>query len=318
MTARPDDLPADEAARWALRVRDPAFADWDGFTAWLEADLANNAAYEAALDEQEAADALFDVTPAQPVATAPERAPRWRLPAIAASVALLAGVGGWLTLDHGAELQTYETKPGERRTVALADGSRIVLNGGTRLSLDPDRPRVVAMANGEALFQVRHDATDPFVVTTADGTRLVDVGTIFNVEVNGGALDVGVSEGAVVYRGVDQAREVRLDAGEMLTRAATDASPVKRPVDRETVGGWQTGYLQYTDAPLPSVATDLTRSLGVPVAVDSALADRRFSGTLSLEGGAETVMPQIAPVLDVQLRRAGDGWTMTSRDARHR
>jgi transmembrane sensor len=28
----------DAARGWAIRVRDPAFADWDGFTGWLEVD----------------------------------------------------------------------------------------------------------------------------------------------------------------------------------------------------------------------------------------------------------------------------------------
>jgi ferric-dicitrate binding protein FerR (iron transport regulator) len=38
------------ARRWAIRVGDPAFDDWDALTAWLEADTAHLAAYEAAID----------------------------------------------------------------------------------------------------------------------------------------------------------------------------------------------------------------------------------------------------------------------------
>jgi transmembrane sensor len=35
-------LELEEAARlWAIRVQDPAFADWDGFTEWLERDRAH-------------------------------------------------------------------------------------------------------------------------------------------------------------------------------------------------------------------------------------------------------------------------------------
>lgn len=38
------------AQRWAIRVGDPAFDDWEALTAWLEADPAHLAAYEAAVD----------------------------------------------------------------------------------------------------------------------------------------------------------------------------------------------------------------------------------------------------------------------------
>jgi transmembrane sensor len=312
MDARPDDQLREDARLWAIRVGGPAFADWDSFVAWLEADPRHSRAYDAAVDEQADADALFDVPPAPAFVQPARRAgPRWRMPAIAASVAVLAGIGGWYALDQAPLTRTYTTAPGERRTIALADGSRILLNGGTQLSMDASRPRAIAMARGEAVFEVRHDAADPFVITTPGGARLIDVGTVFNVEVEGGALDVGVSEGGVVYR--DGADEVRLNAGEGLTRRTADAAPVKHAVAPETVGAWRGGSLEYTDAPLGDVATDLSRNLGVPVGIDAALAARRFSGTIMLDGGSEAVMARVGPLLDVRLERRGNnGWMITT------
>ena len=35
----------EQAIDWLIRQRDPAFADWEPFTDWLEADPANNEAY---------------------------------------------------------------------------------------------------------------------------------------------------------------------------------------------------------------------------------------------------------------------------------
>jgi transmembrane sensor len=313
------DARAEEARDWAIRLRDPAFADWDGFTAWLEADAANNAAYEAALDEIDRVDALFDVPPPVPMpvrVTGVARAPRrWRAPAIAASTALLAVGGSWLAL-RPEPVRDYVTAPGERREIALDDGSRILLNGGTRLRMDPAEPRAVAMEQGEALFRIRHDARRPFVVTMADGTRLVDVGTTFNVEGHGGALDVAVSEGAVDYRGTGAA--VRLNAGEMLARASANETPVKRAIDPAVVGGWQNGDLAFDEAALADVAADLSRNLGATVAVDPALATRRFSGTIVLDGPAEAMMPRIAPVLNVRIVRDGDGWRIVPPDAARR
>ena len=91
MNVEPDDGVREEARLWAIRLRDPAFAGWDAFTAWLEADPAHNDAYEAALDEMNDSDALFDA-PARPAWTpqdvpAGRRVRRWRAPAVAAGVA---------------------------------------------------------------------------------------------------------------------------------------------------------------------------------------------------------------------------------------
>jgi transmembrane sensor len=314
MNVEPEEGLHEEGRHWAIRLRDPAFADWDGFTAWLEADPTHNAAYETALDEMADADALFDVPPqpawtptAQP-AVRPAR--RWRVPAMAAGVAMLALGGGWVALQPG-DPERYATAAGERRTIELADGSRVLLNGNTRVTLDPASPREIAMVGGEALFQIRHDASRPFVVITSDGTRLVDAGTTFNVIEERGALDVAVAEGAVIYRGAGA--ELRLDPGDMLTRAA-GARPVKRRVDAGSVGAWQTGQLQFADAPLADVARTLSRNLGVPVAVDPAIAARRFSGSVMLDGGTEAVIARVGPLLGVPITRHGDGWRMIPPD----
>lgn len=304
-----------EAARgWAIRLRDPAFADWDAFTAWLEASSYNNAAYEAALEDLDAADALFDLPPQPawtPATTSRPSGQPWRAPAAAAGVALLAVAGGWVALDRD-DAAVYATGPGERRALTLADGSRVMLNGGTRITVDRGKPRRIAMSGGEALFQVHHDAARPFVVTTSDGTRLVDAGTTFNVVENGGALDVSVAEGAVLYQGGGAA--VRLDAGDMLTRSGAGASAAKRRVDAATVGTWRTGYLHFADAPLADVARTLSRNLGLTITVDPALSSARFAGSVMLDGGHDAVLARVGPLLGVAVERHGDDWRMVPLD----
>jgi ferric-dicitrate binding protein FerR (iron transport regulator) len=51
------------ARRWAIRVGDPAFADWDALTGWLEADPAHLAAYQAVVDGEDWAAAALARTP---------------------------------------------------------------------------------------------------------------------------------------------------------------------------------------------------------------------------------------------------------------
>ena len=58
MTTQRSDIT--EAARlWAVRVGDPAFDDWDALTRWLEENPAHLEAYEAAVADEEWAEAAL-------------------------------------------------------------------------------------------------------------------------------------------------------------------------------------------------------------------------------------------------------------------
>ena len=311
--APPLDPEIAEAARaWAIRVDDPGFADWDGFTAWLERSPAHLAAYEAALAQADAAAALLAAKPRpawQPEPETEPRLPRRRWFAGMAVAAALAGVAGWGLIDRGSPAEQIATAPGERRAIELADGSRIILNGGTQVTIDRDTPRHVELARGEALFEVRHDEADPFVVVTGD-TRLVDAGTVFNVVAEGGALDVEVAEGAVIYQ--PGANQVRLDAGDALTRPRAGAAPVLRKANPRDVGGWQVGELHYAGARLDRIARDLARNLGRPVRVAGDAASLQpFSGTIVLKGEPEAVLASAGPLLGVRFTADGEGWVMS-------
>ncbi|MBP2276076.1 FecR family protein [Sphingomonas sp. PL20] len=305
---------ADVARGWAIRVSDPAFSDWDGLTDWLAEDPAHVVAYNEAIDDEAWADSLFASPQPRPIAfarVAQDRRTRARLlrrggGALAVAVALLAGVGGWLTL--GGNGQDVTTAAGERRTLALADGSSVVLNGATHIKIGT---REAELLGGEALFQIRHDAAHPFVVR-AGAARLVDAGTVFNVIAAGAALDVAVAQGAVLYHA--GARDIRLDAGKALSSAADGAEPVLRATDPETVGSWNAGFLHYTAAPLAQIATDLARNLGEPVRVGEDARAQRFTGTLAITGTPDAVLAKTGPLLGVRFVKDGVGWRMVSRD----
>jgi transmembrane sensor len=306
-----------EAARhWAIRVHDPSFAEWEAFAAWLEQAPAHLAAYEAALEEDRWADErLRAVAPPLPFTEPvepmrPRR--RWALTGSAAAAAVSAVIGGWVIFDRQPAMQEVATAPGEHRAIMLADGSRVTLNGGTRLSFAADQPRKIELLTGEALFDVRHDASAPFVVTVG-ATRLVDVGTVFNVLRQGDALDVAVARGAVIYApGKDQ---IRLDAGAGLSRSSADARPIVRRANAESIGSWQAGRLQYDDAPLAQVARDLGRNLGMPIRIAGVTDQLRFTGTLVLNGTPEQVLARAGPLLGVRFKHGTDGWTMAPGDA---
>ncbi|WP_447725269.1 FecR family protein [Sphingomonas koreensis] len=300
-----------EAARlWAIRASDPGFSDWDAFTLWLEESPAHLTAYETALAQADEAAELLAAAPRPAWQPEPEtgyRPPRRRWFAGAAVAAAVAAVAGWGLIDRGHSPEQIATAPGERRIIDLADGSRVILNGNTRVTIDRDTPRHVELAQGEALFEVRHDEANPFLVVTGN-TRLLDAGTVFNVIAEDGALDVEVAEGAVIYQpGADQ---VRLDAGDGLSRARAGALPVLRKASPQNVGGWRSGALYYDRAPLDRVAQDLERNLGQSVKVEGS-GFAPYTGALMLNGSAEDVLARAAPLLGVRFTAHGKGWVMS-------
>ena len=310
----------EEALSWVVRVNDPEFQEWAAFQQWLDADPAHPPAYEAlatrAADgvdklQASAAQPLADPTP--PPAVHRHRTIRRRVsPAVigwAMAASVLIVIGGYQVLSPQRAAQAVETNAGQHRTIRLADGTRVDLNGGTRLLIDTANPRAMTLTRGEAAFRVAHDAARPFAVSVG-GTQIRDVGTVFNVVREGGQTRVAVGEGAVVY---DPARmPVPLAAGQSLEVDGTGARRISR-TDPTAVASWTTGRLAYDGAPLATVAADLSRSLGRPVAIAPALAGRTFTGTLTVADPAHRRAADIAALLDVSIAERDGGWTLLPR-----
>ncbi len=306
-----------EALEWALASQEADFAGWDALTDWLAADERHNRAYDAALAAGTRMADLIAAAPALPhpandeTLTMPNRARSWRRGYLALAAAILAIL---LIPLWQMRPQTYilSTPDGQTRTIALEDGSRILVNGGTRLTLDRSEPRFARLERGEAMFIVRHDDGDPFVVETGD-VRLVDAGTAFNVVRSGATVDVAVSEGAVIVN--PEGENVRLNPGRRAQIDGASGRITVSDIATSLVGGWRSGQIAFSDAPLGEVAQALERTLGASVTVSPDLAGARFSGILQVAGRKADALPQIAPVLGVRAVRRAQGWELVGIDA---
>ena len=306
MTDRGDIREA--AVGWVTAQADPAFADWDGFLAWLEADPAHASAYEAVLAAGDAADPVLRALPvADPVPT-PARRPIWRRQATGGWLA--AGIVGAIGLGY-ANLRpapfVIETGPGEHRTVTL-DTATIALNGDTRLVLDHRNPHRATLDRGEALFDVKHDEAHPFAVKVGDD-EVQDVGTRFDITRDPAGTRVAVAEGMVVYN--PKAEAVRLGPGQTLD--ARQAAGELRVATAATsdIGSWREDRLSYRQAPLSVVAADLARGLGLPIDAAPDVADKPFTGVLAYGGDKTQFLDRLGPLLDVGVKRDQGRVTLT-------
>jgi transmembrane sensor len=307
-----EDGAAAQAVAWHLRLPSAGATEWQAFTLWLEADPAHADAYDALTRaDAELADALTppDWSDTLPLAAANDDRPaprrRWALAAFG-GLAAAGVVGVMLPLESDPALRIVETPAGVRRAVMLADGSRIELNGGTRLAIDDSASRLITLERGEATFRVTHDAAHPFVVQSGS-MRLQDVGTVFNVARVGAHLGVQVAEGAVIFQ--PEHERITLTAGAALSHVDGE-TPRMSGVAIGDVGSWRTGRLVFQQTPVRLVAAALERSTGSVVTVSPGLAETPFTGSIGMTGGADRLIPRVASLIGSRAEHVGGRWML--------
>jgi len=170
----------------------------------------------------------------------------------------------------------------------LPDGSVVELNPEAEIAVDFSGPlRRVALRKGEALFQVAHDKTRPFIVAVGK-FEVQAVGTAFDVRVDAGSLDVMVTEGTVQVRdaGANGGREL-VDARNKLTVSAAPA-PTSAPLPRAVAVSpqamaeelsWRAPRLEFAGTPLGEAVALMNREAAAQLVIDDpALAAIRVNG----------------------------------------
>lgn len=299
------DPAAREATRWFVALHDDPSDGRarEAFEAWRRSDPANAEAY-ARLQR------LWGASGHLPSLASPDVGSDRRSVLRGAGAVALGGVAllGTGRLVLGAHpLADYRTGTGERRTVALGDGSIAELSTDTALSIAFDaNARRVRLLDGEAWFQVSRDPVGrPFIVESARGTATA-LGTAFAVAADDDGARVTVTEHAVR---VDAAgRSTRLEAGQSCRYGTAGPSP---PETADTTSlAWRQGRLVFASQPLSDVVRALDRwHPGRTIITDADLAaqpvtlmiDTRDADQALLRLGASLPMRivQVTPLLTI-------------------
>lgn len=107
-----------------------------------------------------------------------------RVAAVAALViGSIYGTREYLYNEISGQMMTLEVPAGQRVGIDLADGTHVWLNAGSKIEYPTvfGRHDRQVKISGEAMFDVAHDASRPFIVETYASTIEV-LGTKFNVE----------------------------------------------------------------------------------------------------------------------------------------
>ena len=308
------DLSADEkhrleqAAGWRLKlVRDPSLGDSEEYQRWC-ADPFNARAREAvvkawtSIGTLESTPEMLDLRRQALARARAARASRWkkRSWATVAAAAMVLAVGVDLTwpsvrtwyCNAIAWLNTtsYQTDVGERRIVALSDGSRISMDSDTTMRVTYEQTaRSITLERGRSRFDVAHDPNRPFTVT-AGAQTVVAVGTSFDVERLQSSVLVTLIQGQVVIKGVEPAATaetagaavspISLKAGEQLV-LTRNVKPAIVTTDLQVARAWESGRLLFRDEPLGDAVARVNRYTSHPVEIDPSIADIRFSGVFN-------------------------------------
>lgn len=285
----PDEIAADLFLR--RRSGDWSEADARELQAWLDASPLHRDCFESvermwAATGDAAASASIRALRAAALAAGPQadRGKTRRFAAIAAMLAVVVTAGGiGLTALRGADLapagtpaQVYRTAVGERATVTLKDGSRLLLNTASEVRVDySGKRRGLQLVSGEAWFDVAKDPSRPFVVSAGRHT-VTAVGTSFDVRLENTGLKVAVVEGRVAVDTVGRGRLSEVRAGERID--VTGDAAVLRP-SGPVAGDWREGRIEFASITLSEAAAEMNRYRRTPIVVtDPAVGRMRISG----------------------------------------
>lgn len=248
-----------------------------------------------------------------------QRARRWRparvglaAAAAIAAVALVAVLQSERTPAAApavlADRVLLRTGVGQRDSVTLPDGSRIVIGPSSTLAVAGR----TAQVTGEAHFAIVHDERRLFEVNTTAGV-VRDLGTTFTVRTYNSGLSVTVSEGKV----------------ELKSRQANDPGVVLNPGDRghvtsgqpailqravvgsDEARAWSRGALVFRNSSLPEVQDALRRWYGIELRVTGALNERHITAVFEREP-VEEVVQVIALALGTTVERRGTTYVLVT------
>lgn len=212
--------------------------------------------------------------------------PFWKI-AAAALILITAAAGIWIA---GSKKETayfvIETGRGQRDSVALTDGSMVILNGNSRVryttAMNGVR-REIWLEKGEAFFDVHKDPQHPFVVH-ADTADIEVLGTSFDIRLTKEHIGVAVATGKVKFGIVNTNTQVLLTPGYTGAWKRGDKNILK--TEDGNMLAWRTGKVKFSDIPLTDVFTTLEYMYNIEVHMQPPLKTTRATATidnLSLE-----------------------------------
>ncbi|WP_316817773.1 FecR family protein [Pedobacter nyackensis] len=199
----------------------------------------------------------------------------------------------------------------KRKQLQLADGTKVWLSPNSTLSYPAkfdDNERLVTL-DGEAFFEVTHDAKHPFIIKSGDVSTTV-LGTSFNVAAYTKQHTINVTlvtgKVAVALNGNNNTKRDTITANQRLIidKTALSITKVDYP-DAAAFLNKRLGLFDYKGAALQEVIKDLENQYNIQIQLDSELYTKTFYGGLNMTDSLNETLDKLCTVMETKWEKDG-------------
>ena len=227
----------------------------------------------------------------------------------AAMIVVVVGLGlvsNKVYNDYLSPYQTFISKANEsNKTIVLADGSKVTLNGEARLvyprKFNSDTRNV--SLEGEAFFAITKDPNKAFIIT-AKGAEIKVLGTSFNVIADDYKVEVLVESGKVQFSNINKQEEsVILEKGDFAILKENSLN--KTLMNDDNYLSWKTQKMIFREMPLKDVAKVIERTYHVHIKFESEDIAREKINTTFNQDHLNDVLSNICLTFSLTYEKKG-------------
>jgi ferric-dicitrate binding protein FerR (iron transport regulator) len=185
----------------------------------------------------------------------------------------------------------------ENRVIFLPDGSRVILSPGSKLnypsSFDGLEKREVFL-DGQAFFDIKHNASRPFIVHTGKLETIV-LGTAFNIKAIPSEMDITVTVKRGKVKVSDQNKILGvITPNQQITYNKKKVSSIMKIVDSDSYLDWKEQDLLFDNLTIAEAAELLEERYKVKITIsDRSIGSQRFTTTFPKNESFEQVLKSI-------------------------
>lgn len=217
--------------------------------------------------------------------------------------------------------QSQQTKDNEIQYVAtdaiknitLSDGSQIILNSGTRLR---ENSREVWLDEGEAFFNVKPDANNPFVVHLRNDLKVRVLGTSFTIQTYEELplQEVSVLSGKVNVS-IQNSPSIELIANQQAIYNVTEKELSKKTTNSAQKAAWRLGTIVLENGTAEELRLRIRQLYDKNIVFENQPEAMSINITLDKTAALNEIADEIATLYDLSYQIADDKIVFQSQNA---
>lgn len=196
-----------------------------------------------------------------------------------------------------SQMNTLEVPKAKFLRVVLSDGTKVWVNSMSKLHFPNQfalNERKVTL-EGEAYFEVQHEANRPFIVQSGD-SKVKVLGTEFNVNNYGENVETTLKEGKIEVS--NKKDKVVLSPGEQSKSNENGIKTAK--VDVQQILSWKNNEFLFRDENIASIASQLSRWYGVQIKFRGNINHKKlYTGSINRDVPLSEVIHMLEFVSDL-------------------